>query len=157
MGRSASTLANADHTVLSVGPYMFQSEAQRVSTCFARSAVQDSPPQRIFKRLLPCQPASRSIRRVLGVACKMLALLRSIRLANAQPSLTVSLGAMTTHAPHTRGRNISNTAISKVSVVTASIVSLASRPGRRCIDASILPPERCSISPTLGLPVEPEV
>ena len=45
-----STLRTADHTVVSVGPYMFQSEPQRGKSSFASCAVQASPPQRTFKR-----------------------------------------------------------------------------------------------------------
>ena len=47
--------------------------------------------------------------------------------------------------------------MSNDSVVTASRVSLADRPGSRCIDAMKFSSARCSISTPFGRPVDPEV
>src|SRR5580692_12613493 len=105
-GRPASTLATADQTVVSVGPYIFQSEPQRVRIGSASSAVQASPPQRIFSPGAPVQPASRSMRNVLGVACKTVTPQRVISSPSAPPSRVASVLAITMEAPDTNGRNI---------------------------------------------------
>jgi hypothetical protein len=152
-----STWLTADQTVVSVGPYMFHSDAQRGSNWLARSAGHASPPHRIFRLGTPFQPASSSMRSVAGVACMMLMRACSIRLASASPSAVVSLGATTTQAPHTSGRNISSTAMSNARVVMASMVSAEVNPGLRCIEASMLVTARCGISTPFGSPVEPEV
>src|SRR5689334_14239002 len=63
------TLQIVDQIVVSVGPYMFQSEEQRVINSRANSDGSASPPQRTFISLRPAQPCSISILQVAGVAC----------------------------------------------------------------------------------------
>src|SRR5262249_28078081 len=59
----------ADQTVVSVGPYMFQTEAALVISSLAKSRDIASPPHKIFKSGLPGHPASSSNFHVDGVAC----------------------------------------------------------------------------------------
>src|SRR5947208_17150999 len=58
-----------DQIVVSVGPYMFQSEAQRAARASARELERNSPPHRTFKRGLPVHPAVSNICQVAGVPC----------------------------------------------------------------------------------------
>ena len=58
-----------DQTVVSVGPYMFHSPAQRGRRFSARSRRRASPPQSTFTFGDPPQPAWTSARHVTGVAC----------------------------------------------------------------------------------------
>ena len=58
-----------DQTVVSVGPYMFQTEAALAINCSASSRGMASPPQRILRFPFPIQPDSSSNFQVEGVAC----------------------------------------------------------------------------------------
>src|ERR1700722_17279135 len=59
----------ADHTVVSVGPYMFQSERYRANNKSARSSDQGSPPHETFKSALPFHWPYNNKHHVVGVAC----------------------------------------------------------------------------------------
>ena len=63
------TSSTADQMVVSVGPYMFHTEAQRSRSASANSRDQASPPHSAFKRPSPSQPDSINNRQVVGVAC----------------------------------------------------------------------------------------
>ena len=72
IGRPMSTRSpgsirrTADHTVVSVGPYMFQSERYRANNKSARSSDQGFPPHKTFKSALPFHCASDNKRHVGG-------------------------------------------------------------------------------------------
>src|ERR1700730_3333959 len=147
-----------DQIVVSVGPYIFQRELQRVASLLAKSRERASPPQRILKVPLPFHPASSSSRQVAGVACIIVAPLSAITFINLLPSAAASRPAITSLAPAINGRNNSMPAISKESVVTATNTSpSAVRRGSFCIAQSRLAKARCSTCTPLGSPVEPEV
>src|SRR5439155_22569919 len=63
-----------DHIVVSVGPYMFQTELPHRAKSFASFREKASPPQSTFNRGSPSHPASRRIFQVTGVACMKVAL-----------------------------------------------------------------------------------
>src|SRR5688500_13482137 len=63
------TRATIDQIVVSVGPYMFQSEAQHLWSCVARFLVRASPPDSILRPGEPFHPAPSSIVQVVGVSC----------------------------------------------------------------------------------------
>src|SRR4051812_30617759 len=68
--RSGSVMhRQVDQIVVSVGPYMFQSSAQRGISLRARSDVIGSPPQSTFNPGAPGQPDASSNLHVVGVAC----------------------------------------------------------------------------------------
>ena len=58
-----------DQTVVSVGPYMFQSAPQQRSKRSASVRVSASPPTTICRVSAPSQPCSVNARQVDGVAC----------------------------------------------------------------------------------------
>ena len=146
-----------DQIVVSVGPYMFQRDEQRGSNSRANSGGSASPPQRIFIPLRPAQPCSISILHVAGVACMTVAPLSSISLPKRRQSIVDSRSAITRRAPFKRGKKISNAAMSKENVVTASNMSLDSIPGWRFIENKKLITARCSTCTPFGRPVEPDV
>src|SRR3954469_10440792 len=63
-----STFVAPDQMVVSVGPYMFQSELHLGKSCPARSSDQASPPHNIFRSGLPDHPDSSNNCHVVGVA-----------------------------------------------------------------------------------------
>src|SRR5437867_12902681 len=67
-------LCAADQMVVSVGPYIFQTELLLRSNCVANSREQASPPHSTLSSGLPFHPASISIRHIAGVACITVAL-----------------------------------------------------------------------------------
>src|SRR5712691_8126191 len=76
MGRPMKTGPSAEPTwytvdqiVVSVGPYMFQTDRLLLTNSLANSRGRASPPHRILRSLLPSHPASTSERQVMGVAC----------------------------------------------------------------------------------------
>src|SRR5581483_1490127 len=147
----------ADQMVVSVGPYMFQSEPQRGSNARASSAVQASPPHKTFRRGWPVQPDANISRQVVGVACMTVAAERSNSSLKQPPSMTVSDGAITTRPPTLKGNSNSRTAMSNDKVVTASQVSAAVmfKSARR--DSTAFTTARWEICTPLGRPVEPDV
>ena len=151
------TRSMVDQTVVSVGPYMFHSSAQRGSSARARSGGRASPPHKTLRFAEPLHPAATSARHSAGVACITVhadSRIRSIRRAGSSVS---SRPAITTRPPVASGRNSSRPAMSKESVVTARIVSAAVKPGVRCIDSRKFTIAAWGISTPLGLPVEPDV
>src|SRR5581483_9343982 len=146
----------ADQMVVSVGPYMFQSEPQRGSNARASSAVQASPPHKTFRRGWPVQPDANISRQVVGVACMTVAAERS-NSSLKPPPMTVSDGAITTRPPTLKGNSNSRTAMSNDKVVTASQVSAAVmfKSARR--DSTAFTTARWEICTPLGRPGEPDV
>ena len=65
----SSSFEMVDQIVVSVGPYMFQTEADFCTNCDASFCETASPPIRILSPRSPVQPASSSMRHVAGVAC----------------------------------------------------------------------------------------
>ena len=151
------TRDTVDHIVVSVGPYKFHNVPHRGIISLANSGGIASPPHSTFSPSRPCQPLSRSMRQVIGVACITVALLSCKSWRNARPSRAMSRPAMTAREPAISGRKISSPAISKENVVTATRVSLADNPGSRAMDWRKFTSERCSICTPLGRPVEPDV
>src|SRR5688500_9691094 len=97
----ASTLCNADQTVVSVGPYTFQILSARDFNLAARSAVNASPPLRMLRReLVSFQSASNSMRHVAGVACIVVMGYLFINWINASASPVCLSFANTTVPPH---------------------------------------------------------
>src|SRR5579864_2511481 len=92
IGFPFSTALTADQMVVSVGPYMFHSEAHLGSNSSANCRGHASPPHRIFKWGLPCHPESSSSLHVERVACITVASLRCINAASSLPSLFVEIG-----------------------------------------------------------------
>src|SRR5215472_1780191 len=88
----------ADHIVVSVGPYIFQS-FPRAASWLARSRGKASPPQRILNSGEPFQPTSSNIRQVAGVACMAVAPVSDIFLWSKRPSIAVSRLARISWAP----------------------------------------------------------
>src|SRR5215467_5831418 len=62
-----------DQIVVSVGPYIFQSDPLRLTSSLASSRGRASPPHKTLNSSDPCQPASKSSRHVAGVACIIVA------------------------------------------------------------------------------------
>src|SRR5882757_10856895 len=79
----------ADQMVVSVGPYIFQSSPNSISS-FASFLGRASPPQNILSPEEPVQPTSRSKRHVAGVACITVAFDSFRRLINRRGSCAVS-------------------------------------------------------------------
>lgn len=73
------------------------------------------------------------------------------------PSIATSRCTITISAPAASGSITSGTAMSKDSVVTAAMRSLAPMPGSRCMVCIRFAAARCGTQTPLGLPVEPEV
>ena len=146
-----------DHTVVSVGPYMFHNESQRSISLPARSAGKASPPHRALSPQRPDQPASISMRQVEGVACITLMARAWINSDRARPSMISPRVAITTQAPLVIGSSSSSTAMSNESVVTASRRSSAASPGSRRMLERKFATARCGTQTPFGLPVEPEV
>src|SRR5437899_1692281 len=113
-----STRHADDHTVVSVGPYMFQTAATRRSSSSARSRDSASPPHSTFRPGFPPQPDSSNRRQVAGVACITVAPDDDNRLISRSPSSASSRLASTTLAPLIKGRYSSSAAMSNDSVVT---------------------------------------
>src|ERR1700752_4655500 len=151
------TRDTVDHTVVSVGPYMFHNSRHRVSSFSPKSGGNDSPPHRIFSFGDPPQPASIRPRQVAGVACITVHFDSSIRSISCAGSCVSSRLAITTLPPLINGKYSSNPATSNDSVVTANSVSLASKPGSRCIDRRKFTRATCSIATPFGFPVDPDV
>ena len=107
----------------------------------AAEDVQPAPPR---------QPASRSMRQVVGVACMTVAPEESIRAARARPWRATSRGAITTRAPTSRGRKSSRAAMSKESEVAASRTSPPATPRRSRMAARRLTRARWGIGDALG-------
>ena len=105
----------------------------------------------------PRQPASISSRQVAGVACITVAWLDSSSPRRAWPSTASSRLASTTCRPTASGSSSSSTAMSKLSVVTATSRSAALRPGSCAMLTRKFTTARCGTTTPLGLPVEPEV
>src|ERR1700733_711527 len=114
-----STLAVVDQIVVSVGPYIFQTEPVLESKSSASFLDTASPPHKHFSEGLPRQPASKRIRQVTGVACIAVALELSNFAINRLPSELTWRLTISTHAPTVKGKKISSPAMSKDSVVTA--------------------------------------
>ena len=156
----AATFQHVDQTVVSVGPYRFHSAPRgpvRASSCSARSGGRPSPPISTLKPSWPCQPASISKRQVDGVACITVAWFDSSSARSERPSVASSRRASTTVAPTNKGSSSSSTAMSKLSVVTATSTSPGCRPGSRAMLARKLTTAVCGSTTPLGWPVEPEV
>ena len=152
-----SIFETIDHTVVSVGPYMFQRESHLTSNSFANSEDIASPPLRIFMFLLPVQPESISICHIEGVPCAIVTPLSSIREASNPPPPIEPYGDITIAAPTTKGKNISKVEISKLIVVLKSILSFSLIPGHFTIEFMKLPNAPWEMRTPLGLPVEPDV
>src|SRR5437660_8387863 len=146
-----------DQTVVSVGPYIFQTEPQLAASLRASSGETASPPTIAFSLRSPVHPASSKSCHVVGVACINVApeLLR--RLLSSLPSKVASRLAITRRAPAIRGRNMSGTDRSNEMVVIESRTSLSLIPGSSRIEQRRFARLRCSSCTPFGLPVEPEV
>ncbi|CUI68042.1 Uncharacterised protein [Achromobacter xylosoxidans] len=154
-GRTCQTL---DHTVVSVGPYMFHTDSARASSSSASARGSASPPHsRRLSATARGQPDCSNSCQVVGVACIMVTAWRRIRSSSVWPSRLSCWRAITTLAPLISGRNSSSAAMSKEIVVTASRLSPASQPGAARIDSRKLPSAPWVTSTPLGLPVDPEV
>ena len=105
---------------------MFQSDAQRGNNALANSIDHASPPHRIFRLGLPCQPASNKSRHVTGVACMKVAPHSLISAARRELSAATSLDAIVTHAPAMSGKYSSKPAISNDNEVIETSLSSAS-------------------------------
>src|ERR1700736_1785817 len=79
-----------DQTVVSVGPYIFQTDALLFNNSRAKSWGIASPPHRTFRLLSPCHPASNRSRHVAGVACITVVPDVSSVFLNSDPSLATS-------------------------------------------------------------------
>src|SRR3954447_19350974 len=66
-GAPAVTSSTADQTVVSVGPYMFQTGPARCTNAAANDPGRASPPHRARNPGDPAQPSSTSICHVAGV------------------------------------------------------------------------------------------
>ena len=152
-----STLVAPDQMVVSVGPYMFQSDSHFGKSCLTKSSDQASPPHKIFRSPLPRHPDSSNNCQVVGVACSTVTPCCTNCSANRFPSIAVSARPITTFAPTLKGSHNSSPAMSKESVVTASSVSALLSPGSRLMLVRKLTNARCGICTPLGWPVEPEV
>src|SRR5438552_18524747 len=147
----------SDQMVVSVGPYMFQSDALLFSNWFANSHASASPPHRILILESPCHPASSSIRQVAGVACIMVTPEATSFSASCRPSEETSGLVISTEAPTVSGNRSSSPAISKDNVVTASSRSWLAILGLLAIEVRKLTTAQCGIWTPFGLPVDPDV
>src|SRR6266436_3431299 len=93
-----------DHTVVSVGPYMFQTEPALRINCCANSRDIASPPLTIFKLAFPGHPDSSNSFQVDGVACIAVISQSSSILHKRCPSPDDSRLASTQRAPTIKGR-----------------------------------------------------
>src|SRR6266487_4450332 len=93
-----------DHTVVSVGPYRFHTEAALGISCSANSWDIASPPHRIFRFAFPGHPDSSKSFQVDGVACMAVISSSSSILHNRCPSPDASRLASTQRAPTSKGR-----------------------------------------------------
>src|SRR5436309_13248702 len=93
-----------DHTVVSVGPYIFQTDEARFNNSIASSRGNASPPHKLLKLLFPSHPASRCNLQVAGLACITLIAAPANILCNSYPSRAVSRLASTRRAPTIRGK-----------------------------------------------------
>src|SRR6267154_159879 len=93
-----------DQTVVSVGPYMFQTAEALFNNSRARSRGMPSPPQRTLRFLLPSHPASRSNLHVAGVACITVGAVLSNISRNWYPSIAPSRLTSTMQAPTISGK-----------------------------------------------------
>src|SRR3569832_375881 len=86
----ASPRATVDHTVVSVGPYIFHSARTRGSNASTSSRERASPPQSAMREGLPSHPSESNMRQVAGVACMSVAPLSISRACKARaPGMTV--------------------------------------------------------------------
>ena len=143
--------------VVSVGPYIFQTEWHFPRSLSARSFGIASPPQSALSGKGLFQPASNIIRQVDGVACMMLIFSERRMSSSMRPSFAEDASARTNVAPLISGRKSSNPAISNEMVVTASRRSVVLMPGVCRMLVIKLTRLRCSMFTPLGMPVEPEV
>src|SRR5437016_13740434 len=146
-----------DHIVVSVGPYMFQTELPHRTRSFASFRAKASPPQSTFSRGCPSHPASRISFQVTGVACMTVALHVLNNSSSWLPSAAASRLAITTRAPTQRGRKISRAAMSNDMVVTATNVSLGPSPGVTRMHIRKFATYRFSISTPFVFTVDQEV
>src|SRR5215469_10923487 len=93
------TLWIDDQMVVSVGPYMFHSSAQRARRSLANSGTSDSPPQKARNCFEPGQPASIKARQVAGVACITVERESRIHFINRTGSRASSRLAITSFPP----------------------------------------------------------
>ncbi|MNW62016.1 hypothetical protein D3C74_401190 [compost metagenome] len=149
--------ATVDQIVVSVGPYIFQSEPTLGSSSLATSGGRLSPPHNAFNRLLPAYPDSSSIFHVAGVACITVIPCVASSSPKTLPSAASRFVARTTSAPEISGRNSSRPKISNERVVTDKSLSSAVIPGFLAMESRKFVNARCGIFTPFGLPVEPEV
>ena len=128
-----------------------------IRSLFANGGGRLSPPQRIFNRPLPFQPASISICHVAGAPCIRVAFDSSINFANFCPSVVVSLGTTQTWVPLVNGNHNSGTAISHEILVADNKQSLGENPISDWYALRKLYKASWEIPTPLGCPVEPEV
>ena len=119
----------ADHIVVSVGPYMFQSSFALSNMLFANTNGKASPVDiaLIFKG--SSHPEYKSICQVAGVACIIVTASSFIRFSNKRVSLAVSSLVNINLAPINNGANNSTMAISNETVVIEISVSVSFIPG----------------------------
>src|SRR5262249_42877676 len=148
----AVTCRTADQIVVSVGPYMFQTDEARLTSSFASSRGKASPPHRTLSTGSPFQPASSNCCHVTGVAWTTVAS-TSFRYSSRRTEYcAVSRLTMASLAPTQSGRKSSSPEISNDSVVTAARTSELLNPGRICIACNRLTTALCGTSTPLGLP-----
>lgn len=145
-----------DQTVVSVGPYTFQTVPSAVRIRSARAGGSASPPHSARTRGA-CQPDSISWCQVAGVAWTTVTGAASSSFASRAPSRAVSRSTTRTVAPHASGTSSSSTAMSKEAVVTAATVSPAVSSSLRTMSRAKLASARCGTVTPFGRPVEPEV
>src|ERR1700722_2630129 len=93
-----------DHTVVSVGPYMFHNSAHRDRNFSAKSGENPSPPHNAFRFGEPLQPAFIRDRQVVGVACITVQRDSSMRCISLTGSCASSQLAIATRPPQISGR-----------------------------------------------------
>src|ERR1700721_2125094 len=84
------SLSAVDQIVVSVGPYIFHTEEDRVISLLAKSRSSRSPPQRMVRSGEPAQPDSIRILHVIGVACITVGFLCWMMPARIRPILACS-------------------------------------------------------------------
>src|SRR5579883_1518514 len=157
MPSPCSTFAAADQIVVSVGPYIFQTEADRLHSSRASSGGKASPPHNTFNGGSPFQPASRSCCHVTGVACIIVARTVLINSSRVTPYCAISRVARANVAPTQSGANNSSAEMSNDNVVTAAKTSLGEMPGDTATDCSKLDTALWGTSTPFGCPVDPDV
>ncbi|PHM39512.1 hypothetical protein Xmir_04420 [Xenorhabdus miraniensis] len=151
-------LFNVDQTVVSVGPYKFQSVGTCWSNCVASVSGRASPPHNTLNLVGRVKSDScNNIRHVEGVACMSETLWRIIKAANCCASAACACVASMICAPVNNGRNSSKMEISKEREVTLSKISSPVIPGSLLIEHRKLTTLLCSTMTPFGFPVEPEV